>query len=684
MPAYTTADIRNVTFLGHGGSGKTTLVEHLLELAGVIQKAGSVESKNTVTDYEEEEHHHGHSLSSALVHFDHQGKHVNLIDTPGMPDFIGQAVITLPAVEAAAIVVDATKGVQTITRRMMLQTQRRKLPNFIVINKIDHAEIDLEGIIENIQNSFGAQCLPINLPANGATEVVDVFDHESGEADFSSVAEAHTAIVDQVVEVDDAIMEKYLGGEKPSHDDLHRVFEKALREAHLTPILFTSARTGAGVKQLLDFIVNLCPNPLEGNPRPFYTVDAEGNEQDFTYTPDPAKPAIAHVFKVTSDPFVGKLSCFRVHQGTIAHNSQAFQNDSKKAIRIGHIFKLQGKEHKEIDNAIAGDICAVAKLEDLHRDDTLHTDHAHDGVHLRPPALPKPMYGLGITPKSRGDETKLGSALTKLQAEDPTFHVERIAATKQTVAKGIGELHLRIILEKLKNHFGVDVETEPQKVAYKETISAKAEGHHRHKKQTGGAGQFGEVYLRVEPLENDHEVGFEFVDDTFGGSVPKQFMPAIEKGVKQVLQHGAIAGYPMNGIRVSVTDGKYHPVDSKEVAFITAGKRAFIDAVQKAKPVLMEPFVELEITAPQQYMGDLTGDIAGKRGRVQGTDMLPGDMCMISAVAPLSEVLTYATQLKSITGGAGAFTMDYSHDERTPPNVQQEVVASFKPHDEED
>ncbi len=684
MPAYTTADIRNITFLGHGGAGKTTLVEHLLEKAGVIQKAGTVEAKNTVCDFEDEEHHHGHSLSCAIVHFDRDGKHVNLIDTPGMPDFIGQAIITLPAVETAAIVVDATKGVQNITRRMMTQTSRRKLPHFIIINKIDHDEVDLPAVVENIQQSFGEQCLPINLPAKGATEVVDVFDHESGEADFSSVAQAHTAIVDQVVEVDDAVMEKYLGGEQPSKDDLHRCFEKALREAHLTPILFTSAKSGAGLDELMNFLVDLCPNPLEGNPRPFYTIDAEGNEQDFTYEPDPAKPTIAHVFKVTSDPFVGKLSYFRVHQGTIEHNSQAFLNDNKKAIRIGHLFKLQGKDHKDVDSAIPGDICAVAKLDDIHRDDTIHADHSHDGVHLRPPALPKPMFGFGITPKSRGDETKLGAALTKLQAEDPTFIVERIMATKQTVAKGMGELHLRIVLEKLKGHFGVEVDTEPQKVAYKETISAKADGHHRHKKQTGGAGQFGEVYLTVEPLADDHEEGFEFTDETVGGSVPRQFLPAIEKGVKQVLGHGAIAGYPMNGIRVSVTDGKFHPVDSKEVAFITAGKRAFIDAVQKAKPVLMEPFVELEITAPQKFMGDLTGDIAGKRGRVSGTDMLPGEMCLISAVAPLSELLTYAPQLKSITAGAGAFTMDYSHDERTPPNVQQEVVAAFKPHEDED
>ncbi len=684
MPSYTTSDIRNLAFVGHGGSGKTTLVEHLLHEAGVIGRIGSVEDGNTVCDFESEEKEHGHSLSSALAQFNYDGKRINILDTPGYPDFLGQSVTALPAVETVAVVIDATKGIQTVTRRMMKVAEERNLPRVIVVNKIDHDEVNLEQLVEDLKSSFGKTCLPINLPTGGASGVADVLEHAEGDTDFSSVADAHTEIVEQIVEVDDALMEAYLEtGEGPTGEKLHAAFEQALREGHLTPVCFTSARNEVGIKELLHLITHQCPNPLEGNPRPFRKGSGDDAEV-VTMSGDASGDMCAHVFKISSDPFVGKLAFFRVHQGTLSANSQVLRNDEKKQIRLGHIQNVMGKEHHETDAVIAGDIGAVTKIEEMHMGDMLHASHDSDGVHLLPLPVPKPMYGQAITPKSRGDETKLGGAISKLTDEDATFIVERVAATKQTVARALGELHMRVILEKLKGRYGVEVEMEPPRVAYKETISATAEGHHRHKKQSGGAGQFGEVFLRVEPLPADHEDGFEFVDDTFGGSVPKQFMPAIEKGVRSVLSDGAVAGYPMSGVRVAVYDGKHHPVDSKEVAFVTAGKRAFIDAVQKAKPVLLEPFVEMEVTAPSEYLGDLTSDIAGKRGRVQGTDMLPGDLCSISAVVPLSETLAYSSQLKSLTAGAGSFTMDYSHDEQTPPNVQAEIVASFKPQDEED
>ncbi len=679
MAGYTTADIRNIALVGHGGGGKTSLTDWLLHAAGAIGRVGTIQDKNTTCDFEPEEKEHAHSLSSALVHFDYEGRRVNMIDTPGYPDFLGQAITALPAVEMAAVVVDAARGVQTVTRRMMRLAEDRNLPRMIIINKIDHTEEDLETLVEVIRETFGAACLPINLPADGGARVVDVFEHEDGSTDFSSVAEAHKAITDQVVEVDDALMEAYLGGQTPSPEELHGAFEKALREGHLIPICFTSARTGAGVKELLHVFTHYCPSPPEGNPRPFVKGEAPWKP-----APDASKPLVAHVFKVATDPFVGKLAFFRVHQGTIKHNSQAFRNDEKKPLRIGHIVEVQGKEHKDVTQAIPGDIVAVAKVEELHLNDILHDSHETDDVRMTPIPLPRPMYGQGITPKSRGDEAKVSTAVAKLMDEDPTFVVERVMATHQTVARGLGELHMRMVLARLKNRFGVEVTTEPPKVAYKETIAAKAEGHHRHKKQTGGAGQFGEVYLRVEPLPRDHETGFEFVDDTFGGTVPKQYLPAIEKGVRQVLAQGAIAGYPLTGVRVSVYDGKHHPVDSKEVAFVAAGKRAFIDAVQKARPVLLEPYVEIEVTAPSQHMGDLTSDISGKRGRIVGTDILPGDMCVVKATVPLAETLTYASQLKSMTAGQGSFAMDYSHDEATPPNVQAEIVALFKPHADED
>ncbi|MEC9372425.1 MAG: elongation factor G, partial [Planctomycetota bacterium] len=514
----------------------------------------------------------------------------------------------------------------------------------------------------------------------------DVFDNEHGEVDFSSVEDAHKAIVEQVVEVDDSLTEKYLAGTQPTEQEIHAAFEKALREAHLTPICFCSSNKGVGVKELLHVFVDRCPSPLEGNPRPFHMGSGD-DIKPFVPDQNPDDPLLAHVFKVTTDPFVGKLAFFRVHQGRLKHNSQVYRNDEKKAVRIGHVLSVMGKDTKDVDEVIAGDIGAVAKLEEIHTGDCLHDSHDLDSVEFEAPPMPRPMYGLAITPKSRGDETKVGSAVQKLMEEDPTFVVERVAATKQTVARGVGELHLRIMIEKLMGRFSVDVATAPPRVAYKETITSKAEGHHRHKKQTGGAGQFGEVFLRIEPLKEDSEngvAGFEFADETFGGSVPKQFMPAIEKGIRQVLSGGAIAGYPMTGVRVAVYDGKHHPVDSKEVAFVTAGKRAFIDAVQKARPVLLEPYVHLEVTAPASYMGDLTSDISGKRGRVQGTDMLPGDLCVVKALAPLSEILNYSSQLKSMTQGQGSYTMDYSHDEPTPPNVQQDIVAQFKPHEDED
>jgi len=682
MPTVQTADIRNIALVGHAGCGKTTLLERLLHDAGVIGRMGTIEEKNTVADFEPEEKEHGHSLSSAVVQFMHEGKKTNIIDTPGYPDFMGQAIPALPAVETCAIVVDAVKGVQSVARRMKRLSDERKLPNMIIVNRIDSPEADLAALLPAIQESLGADCLPINLPAQGGQAVIDVYENESGESDIGNVAEAHTQITDQVVEVNDALMEKYLGGEEITKEERHDCFEQALREGHVTPILFCSAKTGVGVAELLAHVVHLCPSPLEGNPRPFVREE-DGEKEPWTPVAEASKPACAHVFKIATDPFVGKLAFFRVHQGEVKANSSMHHNDDKKPLRIGHLLNVRGKDHEEVDSIVAGDIGAVAKVEELKVGDILHDGALHH-VHLESIALPRPMFGQGILPKSRGDETKVGTATHKLMDEDPTFVVERVEATHQTVARGLGELHMRIMIERLKNRYGVEITTEPLRIAYKETIAGKAEGHHRHKKQTGGAGQFGEVHLRVEPLPKDSENGFEFVDDTFGGSIPKQFMPAIEKGIRQSLQEGVVAGYPFTGVRVSVYDGKHHPVDSKEVAFIAAGKKAFRDAVMKAKPILLEPYVELEVTAPAAYLGDLTSDLSGKRGRVQGTDMLPGDMIAVRAIVPLSETLNYASQLKSLTQGQGAFTMDFSHEEQAPPNVQADVVALHQPKHEED
>ena len=419
--------------------------------------------------------------------------------------------------------------------------------------------------------------------------------------------------------------------------------------------------------------------PTQSKVHPVHS-SAGDDAQEITVEADPAKPFVGYAFKITADPFVGKLAWIRVIQGTAVPETTYHLRDEKKANKIGHLFKLQGKDTKEIKKAVAGEIIVLAKVEEIQTGDVLHEDATPMYMDRIP--LPTPMYSLAITPKSRGDETKISGALVRLAEEDPTFVSKRDNQTKETVISGIGDLHLRLMLEKMKQRFDLEVETKPPKIPYRETITAKAEGHHRHKKQTGGAGQFGEVYLRIEPLERG--AGFEFSNDLFGESIPRQYLPAIEKGIRDVLSIGPIAGYEMRDIKVSVYDGKHHPVDSKEVAFRAAGKWAFIDAVQKAKPALLEPIVDLEVTVPASFMGDITSDLAGRRGRIQGQDMLPGNMCIIKAQAPLSEVMQYNSQLRSVTGGQGSYTMELSHYEPVPGNVQQQIIAAAAKTDEDE
>lgn len=685
------ADIRNIVLTGHGGCGKTTLVERLLFAAGVVKRMGTVEEGNTVSDWTDEEKHHKHSLQPTLVHFEHDGHYVNVIDTPGLADFLGHAVACFPAVETVVVCVDAARGIEPTTRRLMQIAEERNLPRMIVVTKIDHADIDLETLTQNIRETFGSVCLPVNLPTGNGADVINVFEHDGNDAagdttDFSSVHEAHKQIVEQVIEVDEELTLQYLEkGEGFDPDKLHDAFEKALREAHLIPICFCSARTGAGAADLMHVIASLLPSPLEGNPRTFLLREAEDSaERAYHPRPDTDAPLLAHIFKVSSDKHVGKLGIFRVHQGTLKAKSELFIDADKKPIRIGHVMQRQGKEASEVEAVGPGDLGMVAKIEEVRFNAVLHDTHELDHIRLKPLPLPRPMYGLAVELKNHADEAKFSAAIAKLTAEDPSLVCDRIAATHQTVLRGLGELHLRVVLEKLHQGYGVVVTTSTPKVAYKETIGARADGHCRHKKQTGGSGQFGEVYLRVEPLPADHPDGFEFASEVVGGTVPRQYWPAVEKGVRQVLAGGAVAGYPMTGIRCVLYDGKYHDVDSKEIAFITAGKKAFIEAVGKAKPKLLEPYAKVEITVPSKYMGDIAGHLSTKRGRVQDTQMTTGDICIVTAVAPLGELQNYSNELKSMTAGSGSYTMEYSHDEATPGNIQQQLVAAFKPHHEED
>ncbi len=681
--SYNTDGIRNIALAGQASAGKTTLFEALLHAGGAIQTAGSIERGSTVSDHDPMEKERQHSMAASIASIDHGEVHVNLIDTPGFPDFRGPTLSALAAVETCAIVVDAVAGITHTTRRLMERAGQRDLCRLLVINKIDHEGVDLENIVEALRDEFGKECLPINLPAGGATAVVDCFFRPNGNADFSSVAEAHQQIIDQVVEINEAVMGHFLddGESGLSGEELHDAFEQCLREGHLVPICFVSARTGVGVKELLDMTIKLLPNPNEGNPPPF--VKGSGaNAQPIRAEGDPRKHVIADVFKIVNDPFVGKLSVFRVYQGTVRKDTQLFIDDGKKPFKVGHLFRLNGKDHVEIEQAIPGDIAAIAKIEDIHFDAVLHDSHDEDQIHLKPLDFPQPMFGLAVEPAHKGQEQKLATALTRLGEEDPCFRIEHSKELNETIIRGLSDLHLKLMLERMKERYGVEVTTRPPRIAYRETIGAKAEGHHRHKKQTGGAGQFGEVNLRIEPLPRGG--GFEFTDEIKGGTIPGQFIPAIEKGVRQVLEHGAIAGYQLQDVRVTVYDGKYHPVDSKEVAFVSAGKKAFLDAIAKARPQVLEPIVNLDVTVPDSHMGDVTGGLASKRARINGTDSLRGGEIVIKAQVPLAEVADYQTELKAMTGGQGRYAIEFSHYEPVPAQVQKQLTESYKPRGEED
>lgn len=666
-----TGDIRNVILLGHGGSGKTSLTEAILHTAGAISRLGSVDEKTTVSDYYDEEKEHQHSILASVVHAQYNGKLINLIDAPGSPDFVGPAIAAMPAAETAIIVINAASGIETNTRKLFALAGELGKPRMIVINKIAAENVDMPELIKNIQDTFGSQCRCANLPAADKKSVIDCIENAAGDSPVMSVADAHTQLIESVVEADDALMERYLGGEEIPAAEIATVFVKALRIGKLIPIVFTEARQEVGIKELLGLITKYTPSPADVAPAKI--VDGEKVTE---VKADPAGPLVGVVFRVAFDPRSNmKYSTIRVFGGTLKSDTNMMHNDDKKALRPGHVLKPQGGETKEVDAGAAGDIVTLGKLEELRIGDLIH-DGRVSGKYAMPP-FPEPMFSLAMEPASRGDEQKIGGALDRLREEDPCFKTTRDAQTKELVVQGLGDLHLRIMIEKMANRFKLAVNTKEPKIPYKETITGKAEGHYRHKKQTGGSGQFGEVYLKVEPAERNSNPPLQFSWDIFGGSIPGQYEPAVLKGVNDVMVSGPVAGFPMQDVKVSITDGKYHPVDSKEIAFRTAGKGAFIDAVKKAKPALLEPIVNIEVTIPAENVGDIAGDLSSKRGRVVGQDMLPGNFIVIKAQVPLAEVSQYSSQLKSVTGGRGSFSMTLSHYEPVPPNVQQQIVALY-------
>ena len=682
MAKHLIKHLRTIALVGQAGSGKTSLAEALLARAGAIPATGSVERGTTACDYTPLEKQLQHSLKLAVASFEvNGGEHptcVHLLDTPGYPDFLGHSLPALAAVETAAIVINAQNGVEMMTGRFMQWAAKRGLDRLVVVNRIDADNVDLKRLLERIQQAFGKECLPLNLPAAKATKVSDCFFAPAGESDFSSVEEAHQHLVDQVVEVDEKLMATYLEKGEVSPDELHEPLERAMREGHLVPVVFCSAKTGAGVQELLDVIVKLMPNPSEGNAPTYLNVPVDGSAPtQLQAVPDPTRHALAHVFKIEIDPYIGRLAVFRVHQGRITPGTQLYIGEGRKPVKAGHLYMLRGKSQVEVSEAVPGDICAIAKVDEIQFDHILHDSAEDSHIRAKPLELPTPVFGLAVQPKKRGEEQKVSDVLHKLIAEDPCFRIEHNAQANETVMRGLGEVHLRTTLEKIATQYKLELETRLPSIPYRETVATRAEGHSRHKKQTGGAGQFGEVFLKVEPLPRGK--GFEFVDQVKGGAIPNQFIPAVEKGVRGVLATGFLAGYPLQDLRVIVYDGKSHPVDSKEVAFVSAGRKAFLDALAKARAIVLEPIVNVDIVAPEHKMGDITGELSGHRGHIKGSDAPRPGTVQISAQAPLAELEQFPARLKSITAGHGSYTLEFSHYEPAPPQLQQKLVAAHRP-----
>jgi elongation factor G len=670
-----TAFLRNVAFVGHGATGKTTLVEHLLLKAGAVARPGSVDEGSTVCDTSPDEKERKFSIDAAVAHAPYKGVEIHFLDAPGYPDFVGQAIGSLYAVETAMITVDAVAGVAVNTRKMWSAAGDLGLARVIVVNRMDAENASYSGVMQAIQAAFGEQCVPFTVPIGegpGFQGVVPLLHLPEPIPDgcVDSAADLNQRAVERVVEADDEALEKYLEGEKPSGEELARLAKKAIASGTVVPVLFVSALKDIGVEDLLDFIAEDLPSPIEGWRRKV-RKGTEGEDWE-ALEPDASGPLRAHVFKVMMDPYVGKVSTFRILSGALHSESVVLNPRTGKTEKLTHIFRPQGKDQVEVKDAIPGDILQVSKVDSFNIGDTLCEEKAP--VTVPPMVFPTPMVSLAVEPKKRGDEAKISSALTRLDESDPCFLVNRDPQTHELVITGMSNLHVDVMIERLKRA-GVEVNTKPPRIPYLETITAKGDAKYRHKKQTGGAGQFAEVWMRIEPVERGK--GFEFENEVVGGAISASFVGSAEKGVRQVMEKGVLAGYPVVDVKVVVYDGKEHPVDSKDIAFQIAGRNAFKEAFLAARPVLLEPVVMLEIEVPSQYIGDVTGDISSRRGRVQGTDT-HGDMQVIKALVPQSEVAKYSSELRSMTGGAGSFTMEFSHYDVVPQRLADQVIAQSK------
>jgi elongation factor G len=651
-------EIRTFALVGHGGAGKTSLAEAMLFLGKQTTRQGRIADRNTVSDFEEDERARGHSIDASLLHFPWKTRHFQVVDAPGYPDFAGKAIRSLDAVDLAVLVVNAHDGVALNTRRMFRAAGELGIPRVVVVNRCDMENIEVGRLGASIEEMAGKAAQLYNVPGAwgpGMKGVHSIFGEARAKLE---------KFVEAAVEADDALMEKYLESGEVSPEDLKKVIPLALRKGTLIPVFHTAAERGIGVPELLDFLAEFAPSPAERSVR-----DREGR----TVPCGPNEPLRALCFKVAFDRQAGKVTFLRVLSGSMKAGDHAVLARSGADVKIGHVARFQGSHKADIDQGVAGDLVALTKLEEVEVGDTLHAP-GHP-FHAALATLPKPMVGLAVQPKARGEEAKLAKEIHRLTGGDPCLVAERSRETHELVIRGLSTLHLDIALKRMA-HAGVEVVTSVPKIPYLETVNGRSEGHYRHKKQTGGAGQFGEVYLKLEPQERGSKDPLDFVDDTVGGSIPRQFLPAIEKGIRQKMGEGVIAGYPVVDVRVRVYDGKYHDVDSKEIAFIIAGRNAFADAFEKARPVLLEPMVHVEIEVPSRFMGDITGDLNTRRARIQGMDSA-GDRQIIKALAPLAEMQTYSTQLRSVTAGEGSFTMDLAHYDVVPGNIQAQIAAKF-------
>lgn len=663
--------IRNIAFVGQTGSGKTTLIEKLLHTCQATRTLGRVDKGDTTTDFDAQSIQYQHSIEATPVTMRYEKHRLNIIDTPGQNELLGRALSVFPAVETSALIIDPQQPITQTSQRLFAFAQEQKKCQMIIINKLDVSANKLNQILGEITDKFGDYCLPINLPTSDASAVVDCFfePNTSAETLINDVEATHETLIDQVIEVDEELMELYLEqGSELTPQQLHDPFEEALRTGHIIPICFVSAETGAGVELLLKTLSEIMPMPNEGNP-PLL----EKNGKKIKVNCETLEHTVAHVYKVSVDPYMGKLAYIRVFQGEINAGSQLYVGESNKAFKVGHLYQLQGKERSEIHQALAGDFCVLAKVDELEFDSILHDSHDEDGVELKTLNFPQPMYSLCLKPIKRGDEQKLSDVLNKIASEDPSLRIEHRARTNETIISGQGEFHLKVALEKMQSVYKLEVETGQPSVEYYETITKPADAQYRHKKQSGGAGQFGEVHLKVAPLERGS--GFKFINKVVGGSIPTALIPAVEKGIKQALEEGAISGNPIKDIEVTVYDGKYHSVDSKEIAFVIAGKKAFLKAVEEAGPIVLEPIVQMELAIPTQYVGDVSGDLSGNRGLIEGTEQIDANFTLLQAKSPINELQDYARRLRSITGGEGSFNMSLSHYEPAPPSVQKQVCS---------